>query len=104
MEETQEIVGLELVKIEERLQDQSIRLEATPEAVVALAEKGYSEEFGARNLRRTVQAAIEDGLSEGILSGKFSEGSCVLVDVQDGEIVLEAKAPELPLLESMLNV
>jgi ATP-dependent Clp protease ATP-binding subunit ClpC len=106
MEETQEIVGLELCKIEERLHDQSISLEATPEAVVALAENGYSEEFGARNLRRTVQAAIEDGLSEGILAGRFGEGSRVLVDVQDGEIVLEAKAPELdtPLLESVLNV
>jgi ATP-dependent Clp protease ATP-binding subunit ClpC len=104
MDETQEIVGLELLKIEERLQDQNIHLEATPEAAVALAQKGYSEEFGARNLRRTVQSAIEDGLSEGILAGEFTEGACVLVDVQDGEIVLETKAPELPLLESMLNV
>jgi ATP-dependent Clp protease ATP-binding subunit ClpC len=104
MEETQEIVGLELLKIEGRLAEQNIRLEATPEAVVALAEKGYSEEFGARNLRRTVQSAIEDRLSEGILAGEFVEGSCVLVDVNDDEIVLEAKAPELPLLESMLNV
>jgi ATP-dependent Clp protease ATP-binding subunit ClpC len=106
MEETQEIVGLELCKIEERLEDQNISLEATPEAVTALAEKGYSEEFGARNLRRTVQASIEDGLSEGILAGEFGEGSCVLVDVHDDEIVLEAKTPELDasLLEPMLNV
>jgi ATP-dependent Clp protease ATP-binding subunit ClpC len=104
MEETQEIVGLELLKIEGRLEEQNIRLEATPEAVVALAEKGYSPEFGARNLRRTVQSSIEDRLSEGILAGEFGEGSCVLVDVHDDEIILEAKAPELPLLESVLNV
>jgi ATP-dependent Clp protease ATP-binding subunit ClpC len=103
MEETQQIVHLELGKIEERLHDQNITLEATPEALIALAEKGYSEEFGARHLRRTVQSAIEDGLSEGILAGEFGDGSCVLVDVQEGEIVLSVKAPELPLLESMLN-
>jgi ATP-dependent Clp protease ATP-binding subunit ClpC len=106
MEETREIVDLELAKIEARLQGQDICLEATPEAMAFLAEEGYSEEFGARNLRRAVQAAIEDGLSEGILSGEFEEGAVVLIDVQDGEICLEVQReePEPPLLEAMLNV
>jgi ATP-dependent Clp protease ATP-binding subunit ClpC len=106
MEENQEIVSLELAKIEQRLEDQGICLEATPEALIALAEKGYSEEFGARNLRRTVQATIEDSLSEGILSGQYVEGACLIVDVQDDEIVLEVKAeePDEPLLEAMMNV
>lgn len=105
-EETEQIVDLELVKICERLKDQDIVLEATPEARAFLAKEGYSEEFGARNLRRAVQRAIEDRLSEGILSGKFAPGEVVLTDVRDGEITLESvrEQPEPPLLEAMVNV
>ena len=106
LDETGEIVDLELDKIQERLDDQGISLEATPEAKVHLADKGYSEEFGARNLRRAVQQAIEDELSEGILSGEFAEGDHVIVDVQEGEIVLQSSHEEIepPLLEAMVNV
>jgi ATP-dependent Clp protease ATP-binding subunit ClpC len=103
-EELEEIVDLELAKICKRLEEQHIVLEATPEARALLAKEGYSEEFGARNLRRTVQRSIEDELSEGILAGTFSNGDQVLIDVQDGEIVLEAHqaSPESPLLEAMV--
>ena len=105
-QETAEIVDLELAKIEERLHDQGITLEATPAAKAHLAEEGYSEEFGARNLRRVVQRAIEDQLSEGILSGEFSEGAHVIIDLHDDEIVLESNHKEIgpPLLEAMVNV
>jgi ATP-dependent Clp protease ATP-binding subunit ClpC len=105
MEETQEIVHLELAKIRERLSEQEISLDATPEALLFLAQEGYSEEFGARNLRRAVQRAIEDALSEGILSSRFSSGDQVTVDLKDGEIILEAKREEAepPLLEMMMN-
>jgi ATP-dependent Clp protease ATP-binding subunit ClpC len=106
MEQTEEIVDLELVKIRKRLDEQEIDLQATEEARHYLAKKGYSEEFGARNLRRTVQRAIEDALSEGILSGEFGTGQLILVDLEDGEIALRAadEETEPPLLEAMLNV
>jgi len=103
-EETELIVDLELAKIRERLVEQEIGLEATPEARAFLAKEGYSEEFGARNLRRTVQRTIEDVLSEGILAGRFRSGEVVLVDVRDDEIALEStpKEPEPPLLEALV--
>jgi ATP-dependent Clp protease ATP-binding subunit ClpC len=104
-EETEQIVDLEFAKIRERLVDQEIGLEATPEARAFLAKEGYSEEFGARNLRRTVQRTIEDALSEGILAGHFQPGEVVLVDVRDDEISLEStpkEEPEPPLLEALV--
>jgi len=106
MEETRQIVGLELDKIRERLSEQGIGLDATPEAAFYLAKEGYSEEFGARNLRRTVQRAIEDTLSEGILSGQFVEGDRIVVDLRDGQIVLDRQVEENepPVVEAMLNV
>ncbi len=103
-EDTLQIVELELAKIRERLTDQQIGIEATPEAKTSLSKEGYSEEFGARNLRRTVQRSIEDALSEGILAGRFSSGEIVLIDVRDGEIVLEStrEEPEPPLVEALV--
>jgi len=105
MEDTRRIVVLELDKVRKRLQEQKLMLEATPAAIADLAEQGYSEEFGARNLRRTVQRTVEDSLSEGILSGEFSEGSRVVIDLEDGKVVLKARheQTEPPLLEAMVN-
>jgi ATP-dependent Clp protease ATP-binding subunit ClpC len=106
LEETEQIVDLELDKVRKRLEDLKIALDATPEAISYLAKEGYSTEFGARNLRRAVQRTIEDALSEGILSGEFGEGSRALVDWVDGEIVVMAEREETepPLLAAMLNV
>jgi len=102
-EQIEQIVDLELNKINERLREQDIRLEATPEARHLLAERGYSEEFGARNLRRTVQQTIEDALSEGILASRFMPGDVVLVEVQDDQVVLRVKneTKEPPLWEAV---
>ena len=104
MDELVQIVELELDKISERLEEQKLVLDATPEARAFLAKEGYSEEFGARNLRRTVQQAIEDELSERILSGRFSPGDHVRIEVQDGEITLTSTRgmPESPLLEAVV--
>jgi ATP-dependent Clp protease ATP-binding subunit ClpC len=106
MDQTEQIVDLELEKIRKRLGDQEIDLTATDAARRYLAKEGYSTEFGARNLRRAVQRAIEDALSEGILSGEFGTGQMILVDLEDGEIVLRPadEETEPPLLEAMVNV
>jgi ATP-dependent Clp protease ATP-binding subunit ClpC len=104
-EEIEQIAELELNKIRKRLDEQAISLEATPEAIVLLAKEGYSQEFGARHLRRTVQQKIEDALSEGILSAQFTTGDQVIVDVKENEIVLklEGQESEPPLLEAVTD-
>ena len=55
------------------------------------ANEGYNVEFGARPLKRALQRYIESPLSVKLLSGDFSSGDTVLVDVKDGEITF---APE----------
>ena len=87
-EEIFQIVALELEKVSARLKEYEMDLEATLEAKEMLAEKGYSEEYGARPLRRVIQNQIEDALSDAILSGQFEPGDTVSVEVEDGEIVL----------------
>jgi ATP-dependent Clp protease ATP-binding subunit ClpC len=83
------IVDLELDKVRDRLAEHAITLEVTEAARALLADEGYSEEYGARPLRRVIQNRIEDALSDGILAGRFSEGDTVVVDAEDDEIKLE---------------
>ena len=45
-----------------------------------LAEKGYSKEFGARNIARTVENYISANLVDEVLFGKLSQGGKVICD------------------------
>ncbi|MBE2267263.1 MAG: ATP-dependent Clp protease ATP-binding subunit, partial [Anaerolinea sp.] len=92
--EIKQIVDLELAKVRERLVEHAITLDVTEEAREWLAEKGYDPEFGARPLRRLIQNAVEDELSDGILSGKFKVASLIRVTARDGELILEATETE----------
>jgi len=87
-EEIAQIVDLELDKVRARLVEYDIALEVTEAAKALLAEEGYSEEYGARPLRRVIQNRIEDTLSDAVLAGRFAAGDAVLVDAEEGEIVL----------------
>ena len=83
-----DIVDLELDKVRTRLAEYDMDLEVTQLAKDLLAEEGYSDEYGARPLRRVIQNRIEDTLSDAILTGEFEAGDTVLADAEEGEIVL----------------
>jgi ATP-dependent Clp protease ATP-binding subunit ClpC len=76
------IVDLMIAKVDERLKDRDMGLELRPAAKALLAERGYDPVLGARPLRRTIQRAIEDTLSEKILFGELKAGQIVIVDVK----------------------
>ena len=63
-----------------------MKLQVTAAAKRLLLDQGFSDEFGARPMRRQIQSAIEAPLSESILQGKFSEGDTVKVDAVNGYI------------------
>ena len=58
-----------LAELTERVSERGYTLEVTEEAVKRLAEKGYSEKFGARNLYRTIVSLVENPVAEEILRG-----------------------------------
>jgi ATP-dependent Clp protease ATP-binding subunit ClpA len=58
-----------------------------------IVETGWDPSFGTRPLKRAIQRLIENPLAQHILQGEFAEGDTLLVDAQNGEIVLtKAKA------------
>ncbi len=72
-----------------RLQARGIALKLSGRALSLLVEEGYSEDFGARPLKRVVRRRIEDRLSEEILQGRISSGATVIVDEQGGAFTFE---------------
>jgi ATP-dependent Clp protease ATP-binding subunit ClpC len=75
-------VDLMIAKVDERLKDRDMGLELRPAAKALLAERGYDPVLGARPLRRTIQRAIEDALSEKILYGELKAGQIIMVDAK----------------------
>jgi ATP-dependent Clp protease ATP-binding subunit ClpC len=80
IEQVKDIVMLQMKEIEERLQENGIKVELSEEARDWLASEGYDPMFGARPLRRALQKFVESPLSVSILSGEFKDGDIVLVD------------------------
>ena len=68
-----------------RLKGKDITLKVSARALSLLVEEGYSEEFGARPLKRAVRRRIEDPLSEQVLLGRVSAGKTIIVDEEDGK-------------------
>ena len=87
-QEIGEIVHILMEDIEERLQEEGLKISLTESAVCFLVDKGYDEKFGARPLKRAIQRHLENPLSEGILGGEFSAGDEILVDLDEGSLGL----------------
>jgi len=85
------IAKIQLGYLERRLARMEIRLEVTDAALAELAKAGFDPVFGARPLKRAIQAHIENPLAKQILEGRFAAKDVVRVDAGKGGIVF-AKA------------
>lgn len=81
------IVDLMLNNVIKRLEEKEIYVEVTDSAKEHMTKEGFDPIYGARPLRRVIQRALEDNLSEAIIAGKVKVGDKVLVDVEDGKLV-----------------
>ncbi|WP_308516845.1 ATP-dependent chaperone ClpB [uncultured Varibaculum sp.] len=78
------IVDLQLSQVMERLASRRLQLEVSEDAKNWLANRGYDPAFGARPLRRLIQTEIGDQLAQGLLAGKWEDGSVIKVTVPQG--------------------
>lgn len=81
------IVDLQLAQVMERLASRRLQLEVSEDAKNWLANRGYDPAFGARPLRRLIQSEIGDQLAQGLLSGKWEDGSVIKVTVPTQQAV-----------------
>lgn len=72
LEDAKKIARLQINELNKRLLKKSIRVSTTPSVVKHLAELGFDEEYGARNIRRKMQELIENPLADYILEEGIS--------------------------------
>ena len=78
-----------LISLQKRLKDREINIKVSSRARAKLVDEGYSEAYGARPLKRTIQKLIEDRLSEEILQGKIPVGGTIIIDEVNGQLTFE---------------
>jgi ATP-dependent Clp protease ATP-binding subunit ClpC len=80
----------------QRLVRKGIQLVVKPSAKRLLIDKGYSEKFGARPLRRAIQDELEHRIADGILSGEYEKGSVLAVSARKGIITVDVEHETVP--------
>lgn len=86
------IANIMIANLNKKLADKKISLRFTNGAMQEIFEKGYSEEYGARPLKRFIEQSIEDNLAEEILLGNISEGDTVTVGFKNGKFTFKSQS------------
>ena len=84
------ICDIMLKELADVLAEKGITVTWSPAVKEYLASKGYSEKYGARNLRRLIQTDVEDPTAEVLVSRYRENLTAVRLDVSDDTIVVNA--------------
>ncbi len=83
------ICGIMLGDLKAVLAEKDITLTWDDKAVEALTAKGFSEKYGARNLRRTIQTEIEDAVAARIIENYKEPISGVSISAEGEKLVID---------------
>jgi len=78
------ILDILLRELNTRLVEKGVEIEVDEEVKAWLIKEGYEPLYGARPMRRTIQRAIGDPLSEEMIKGRFKESRKIRVVLRDG--------------------
>ena len=81
------IIDILTASLKKRLADKTLGLEITDAAKQLIIERGFDPVFGARPLKRYLQASVETLIARTILSGEMEAGHVITIDVENGELV-----------------
>ncbi len=82
------ILDKKLRQLSERLKARNVVLTITPEAHDYLLMKGYTRQYGAREMDRTLQSTLNPLLMREILFGWLKNGGEATAILTDGQIAL----------------
>ncbi|MCP5149458.1 MAG: ATP-dependent chaperone ClpB [Chromatiales bacterium] len=91
-EQIRAIAAIQVTGLRSRLEAQGVGLEVSEAALDALGEAGFDPVYGARPLKRAVQARLENPLAQAILAGEYARGDTVVVDARGGELAIDRRA------------
>ena len=87
-QEISSIVDLMLEDLRRRLADKQLKLAVTDAAKAAIIDGGYDPIYGARPLKRYIQANVETRIAKEIIAGAHAAGDTLTVDAEGGSLVL----------------
>lgn len=85
------IATIMLTDLSKVMKDKGIELCWNDDAIKLISEKSYSEKYGARNLRRTIQTQIEDKIASVIVANYDRLFARMDICVENGDIVINAQ-------------
>jgi len=88
------IADIQLSGLRDRLLERDLQIEISDAFMDRLVAAGYDPVYGARPLKRAIQQELENPLAQRILSGEFSAGDVITVDLQGDESIFSARPAE----------
>ena len=85
------IADIMLAELQQNLAERGLVANFSEDVRQYLVKEAYSVTYGARNLRRTIQKALEDPISEKIIDSFENPISAIDISVENGEIVLKVQ-------------
>ena len=82
------IVDLMLADLRSRLEEKQLHLAVTDAAKAFIVDNGYDPVYGARPLKRYIQANVETRIAREIIAGSHRAGDTLTVDAADGRLTL----------------
>ncbi|MBQ0715490.1 ATP-dependent chaperone ClpB [Paraperlucidibaca wandonensis] len=83
------IADIQLDRLRQRLADRELKLELSDAAMAHLAAVGFDPLYGARPLKRAIQAELENPLADHLLRGDFVAGDTIFVELEQGVLVCQ---------------
>ena len=80
---------MRLDELKEAMGEKGLTLSYDKELVSFVAEKSYSEKYGARNMARFIQTEIEDKIADRIVSDREGKLTGFFLSVQSGNIEIQ---------------
>lgn len=81
------IAKIQLIGLRNRLAAQNLRLEVSEAALDLIADAGFDPVYGARPLKRTIQAEIENPLAKALLNEQYTSDSVIRVDTNGDTLI-----------------
>lgn len=89
LEQITNIVEIMFADIKQKVAQREITISLSQSAKEYIAKVGFDPVYGARPLKRALYEVVEDQLADLILEDKIKEGSKVVFDVENDEVVVK---------------
>ena len=85
-----QIIDKFIKQLADRLQEQKIDIQVSQNAKEEIAREGFDPTFGARPLKRFIQAHIETLVAKELIKGTIQKGDQIKIDFIDGKFQINA--------------